>query len=124
MKILRWLWQLPQNILGYYLYKYYKGYEICTKETCGEYIKCKLSSDISGGVTLGDYIILSNVRHLQHELGHTKQSRILGPLYLLVIGIPSAIHAILHDKLCKNKDYYHFYTETWANKLTNNKQSN
>ena len=52
-----------------------------------------------------------------HECGHVKQSRILGPLYLFVIGIPSIIHAALPCKKCKETNYYHFYTEKWANKL-------
>ena len=111
-----WLWQLPQNIIGYCLYKYYKGYEICTKEICGNDIHCRLSNNINGGVTLGNYIILNNVKYLQHEIGHTKQSKKLGPLYLFVIGIPSIIHAALHTKLCKQTDYYHFYTEHWLMK--------
>lgn len=116
-QILSYIWQLPQNILGLIVYHYYKGYEVCTKETCGDGIKCKLSSKMRGGITLGNYIVLNNIKSLRHELGHTKQSKILGPLYLLVIGLPSIIHAWLHKKMCNNKDYYHFYTEKWANKL-------
>lgn len=27
------------------------------------------------------------------------------------IGLPSLIHAGLHAKVCKDKNYYHFYTE-------------
>lgn len=106
-------WQLPQNLLGLALYHCYKGYEVCTKETCGECIKCKLSSNMRSGITLGNYIIVNNIKHLRHELGHTRQSKILGPLYLLVIGLPSLIHAGLHSKVCKDKNYYHFYTEHW-----------
>ena len=116
-KKLSWLWQAPQNILGWLAYNLLKGYEICTKEVCGEGIKCKLSAGFPGGITLGDYIILGNISHLQHELGHTKQSKILGPLYLLIVGLPSLLHAVLHPCVCNNKDYYHFYTEKWANKL-------
>ena len=96
-------WQLPQNLLGLALYHCYKGYEVCTKETCGECIKCKLSSNMRSGITLGNYIIVNNIKHLRHELGHTRQSKSLGPLYLLVIGLPSLIHAGLHSKVCKDK---------------------
>ena len=108
-----WVWQAPQNIVGLITYNCYKGYEVCTKETCGECIKCKLSSNMRSGITLGNYIIVNNIKHLRHELGHTRQSKILGPLYLLVIGLPSLIHAGLHAKVCKDKNYYHFYTEHW-----------
>lgn len=112
-EVLLYIWQLPQNLLGLALYHCYKGYEVCTKETCGECIKCKLSSNMRSGITLGNYIIVNNIKHLRHELGHTRQSKILGPLYLLVIGLPSLIHAGLHAKVCKDKNYYHFYTEHW-----------
>lgn len=114
---LLYIWQLPQNLLGLIVYKCYKGYEVCTKEICGEGIHCKVSAGMKGGITLGNYIIVSNIKSLSHELGHTKQSKILGPLYLPVIGLPSIIHASLHNKVCKNKSYYHFYTEKLANKL-------
>lgn len=110
-KLLLNLWQAPQNILGWLVYHSFKGYEICNKTICGEGIKCKLSADMHGGITLGDYIVVNNYHILDHELGHTKQSKILGPLYLLVIGLPSIIHACLHSRVCKNKDYYHFFTE-------------
>lgn len=110
-EVLLYIWQLPQNLLGLALYKIYKGHEICTKEVCGNGIKCKLSPQMAGGITLGKYIIVNNPKHLYHELGHTKQSKRLGPLYLLVIGLPSLIHAGLHSKVCKDKNYYHFYTD-------------
>lgn len=112
-RLLLKLWQLPQNLLGWIVYNCYKGYNICTKETCGEYVKCKLSTKMKGGITIGEYIIVSHQDILKHELGHVKQSRMLGPLYLLVIGLPSLLHAAFHN--CK--DYYHFYTEKWAEKL-------
>lgn len=112
--LLRWIWQAPQNIVGLLLYKFRKGYEVCTKDSCGDNIKCKLDVTFKGGITLGEYIIINNMKHLKHELGHVKQSRMLGPLYLLVIGLPSLLHAAFHN--CK--DYYHFFTEKWANKLS------
>lgn len=116
-KLLSYIWQLPQNLLGFALFKYYEGKEINDKELYKRNVRCKLSNDIPGGIALGNYIILNNSNYLFHELGHTKQSQILGPLYLLIIGLPSLIHAALHSKVCKDKDYYHFYTEKWANKL-------
>lgn len=112
-KLLLWLWQASQNIVGLITYKCYKGNKVCTKEICGEGIHCKVSTKMNGGITLGNYIIINNIDLLEHELGHTKQSKMLGPLYLLVIGLPSALHCVFRK--CKN--YYHFYTEKWANKL-------
>lgn len=52
-----------------------------------------------------------------HEVGHSVQSLYLGPLYLLVIGLPSIIWAgIIYPRIGGN--YYSFYTESWANKIS------
>ncbi len=61
---------------------------------------------------------LSN-RLLVHEYGHTIQSLILGPLYLLIIGIPSTLWGFLGGKKRKDKQipYGSFFTERWANYL-------
>lgn len=40
---------------------------------------------------------------LVHEYGHTIQSMILGPLYLIVIGIPSTLWGFLMGKKRKEK---------------------
>lgn len=57
-------------------------------------------------------------RTMVHEYGHTIQSAILGPLYLLVIGLPSTLWLTLFSKRRKSKEisYFSFYTEKWANK--------
>lgn len=81
-----------------------------------------------GSVSLGMFIFLSD-RHpsrygrmiLTHEYGHTVQSLILGPLYLIVIGLPSLLWAgiPLFSRLRQRKhiSYYRLYTERWANFL-------
>lgn len=60
-------------------------------------------------------------RLLVHEYGHTVQSLILGPLYLLVIGLPSALWAaspgLARRRRRDRRSYFSFYTERWANKL-------
>lgn len=60
-------------------------------------------------------------RLLVHEYGHTIQSLILGPLYLIAIGIPSAYWGFspLLGKMRKTRkiSYFSFYTESWANVL-------
>lgn len=45
----------------------------------------------------------------KHEYGHTWQNRVLGPLYLLVIALPSLISAGLQPS-----NHHNFYTERWA----------
>lgn len=60
-------------------------------------------------------------RLLVHEYGHTIQSLLLGPLYLIVIGIPSTLWGFLPYFNNKRKNeslsYFSCYTERWANVL-------
>ena len=60
-------------------------------------------------------------RLLVHEYGHTIQSLILGPLYLIIMGIPSTIWGFLpslNKMRCeKHISYFAFFTEKWANTL-------
>lgn len=80
--------------------------------------------EYGGSVSLGLFIFLSREKGdkiLAHEYGHTVQSLILGPLYLLVIGLPSVLWAGLpmFKKIRKNRQipYHWLYTERWANHL-------
>lgn len=56
---------------------------------------------------------------LEHEYGHTIQSLILGPLYLIIIGIPSTLWGFLPccnvKRKAKSISYFSFFTEKWAN---------
>ena len=56
---------------------------------------------------------------LVHEYGHTIQSLILGPLYMIVIGVPSSVWFLTPGfrkyREEKNVSYFSFYTEKWAN---------
>lgn len=114
-KFLLYLWQLPQNLIGFVYGKFVAAKKL------GEFYDAKVyKHPYLGSVTLGDYIYLGQYageKTLRHEYGHTMQSKILGWLYLIVIGLPSIIHCALHRK----GDYYHFYTESWANKLAEKK---
>ena len=59
-------------------------------------------------------------RLLVHEYGHTVQSLILGPFYLIVMGIPSTLWGFLPVAQKKRKQgvsYFSFFTEKWANRL-------
>lgn len=117
------IWQLPQNLLGI-LYKEFISEDIITRVNYNaKDYECYLTRS-GGGVTLGRFIFV-NQRFIDleetilHEIGHTKQSRILGPLYLIIIGIPSIIWAGLRRIIpaLKKINYYSFYTEKWTNKL-------
>lgn len=60
-------------------------------------------------------------RLLVHEYGHTVQSLLLGPFYLLGIGIPSTLWGFLPGPGRKRREerisYFAFFTEKWANSL-------
>ena len=60
-------------------------------------------------------------RLVVHEYGHCIQSLIFGPLYLVVIGIPSFLWAQLpamgRRRTRKGTSYYSLYTERLANYL-------
>ena len=120
MEILKFFWQLPQVIVAfiYYWYLRYKDgiLDTCTFQGAIVFIKRKSC----GSVTLGNHIFLSPMATdttVKHEWGHTRQSLILGPLYLVVIGIPSIIWAATHRTIAPNTSYFDFFTEKWANKL-------
>jgi hypothetical protein len=79
-----------------------------------------------GGVCLGEYIFVSvqaGERLLRHEYGHTRQSRRLGWLYLVVVGLPSvsmAAYSRVAARLGRPgpaRRYYDRFPENWADRL-------
>lgn len=120
-KVLRYLWQLPQNLAGFILSLYCSGHGIyvCSDGEPVHVYTCKL---FYSAVSLGDTIIADNRIYIggtvNHEHGHQKQSRMLGPLYLIVIGLPSLIGNIVFRLFkIKHKYYYRQPWEAWADKL-------
>lgn len=115
--ILLYIWQLPQHIVGLLILLFIKG-EAKHKFNGITYY---FYDPFPGGISLGNYMILGSQfsQTIKHEYGHTLQSRMLGPLYLFVIGIPSIIWAGLYGSVIKetHNGYYKFYTEKWADKL-------
>lgn len=104
--LILYLWELPQNLLGLLLVAYFQA-----EKRDGYWF----SEGIMGAISLGNYIIsrTESENTIKHEQGHQKQSKMLGWLYLIVIGLPSILWAMFHGK----RDYYTFYTERWADKL-------
>ena len=114
-----YLHQLPQNLLGFALYLYYQGYEEMRQVGYNDIVVVK-SPKMRSGISLGQYVIVSRDAKLEtiyHELGHCKQSQILGWLYLPFLGLQSIAHAALPDCKAHGQDYEHFWTESWATKL-------
>ena len=130
LKVIRWIWQLPQNLIGFLLtreYKYKSERYIDSK-----WVSVYYKSLFRSGVSLGDYIILDHwycgracsTQAVAHEYGHSKQSLILGWFYLPLVGLSSFINNIwdrlFHKKWSsdqREKWYYSRYPENWADKL-------
>nr|DAM49318.1 MAG TPA: Matrixin [Crassvirales sp.] len=122
--LILFIWQLPQHLLAIL----YIGYLVMMCKDLGVDSRYKQAIVIPcvmrGAVTLGCYVFVglnSEYRKtVKHELGHTIQSKILGPLYLIVIGIPSITYCGLRRIFpsLRKKNYYNFYTERWANNLS------
>ena len=92
------LWELPQNMLGVanLLLHASRGSDH------GSLIRTQpdVHQGQSGAVSLGFFIFWSDtgserfrldVGNKLHEYGHSVQSRMFGPFYLLVVGIPSVV---------------------------------
>ena len=114
MKILLTLWQLPQLIVAWVMMPFLGKRELVAYNDNTKAFKCE---KMHGSISLGKYIFLSPYGAgkdaiISHEFGHTKDSLTWGWLYLLVIGIPSALWALVCNDPCK---YYDFYTERLAN---------
>ena len=123
---MKYLWQLPQNILGLIGILFFRGKHIETYNDKKVYL---VKGDFA--VSLGDYILISRRwwrrmsekgrdRTIAHEYGHCRQSEMLGPLYLLIVGIPSLGFNLISRKSMKFAlKYYDRYPENWADKLGN-----
>ena len=131
--ILQWSWGIIQNIVGFIMllinikqkHYYYKGTiitvwdkeEYCMGIGMFIFISKQCPKDPKQNLSLHECFDRTKV----HEYGHTIQSIILGPLFLLVIGLPSCIWANLSSLKQYRKNnkisYYSFYPERWANYL-------
>ena len=138
LELLLFLHQLPQNILGEILTRKPKNIRVLTCHD-GETVKVYFTKNVFNcGVSLGDYIILDAdayedgaknrswyyVNTVNHEHGHQKQSRMLGWLYLFIVGIISACNNLwdryFHKQWTSSeraKWYYSRFPEKWADKL-------
>lgn len=122
--LILFIWQLPQHIVAII----YFGYLVMMCKDLGVDSRYKQAIVIpcvmKGAVTLGNYIFVglnSEYRKIvKHELGHTIQSKILGPLYLIIIGIPSITYCGLRRLFpsLRKKNYYNFFSEKSANYLS------
>lgn len=117
--LILWLWQFPQNLLGFIIIK------LCKAKRYWQFTRIYTCHLFYAGASLGKYIIFDDRRlvddnDVKHEIGHQKQSLYLGWFYLTIIGIPSVIGNILYR--IKKFNYYNQPWEKWADKLGNVKR--
>lgn len=118
---LLFIWQLPQALIGLFIY-------LVTRIEPVEYTNPYTNMNVlwiptkwSACWSLGPFIFAhfdSDQEILNHETGHSVQSLFLGPLYLLVVALPSVF--LFWWRRLGNKShewYYSHYPENWANKL-------
>lgn len=125
LNVLLWFWQLPQHIIALIVILLYRA-KATEQQVTPQKLYLVKSKVLSGG-SFGNYVILEesymkssrlfNVT-LKHEYGHSIQSLYFGPLYLLIIGIPSLMNNLRarYDKRVYDT-YYSRYPEKWADRL-------
>ena len=128
LRILTEIWQFPQHIIAYVIILINcKSIKLMvSKDGISHYLVDHL---FNNAISLGNYIFLDSdgifsYKTIKHEFGHQKQSLMLGPLYLIVIGLPSIIGNIIdrikYKYFNKYYDPYFYYKqpwEAWADKL-------
>ena len=119
----QWTWGLPQTLLGAALYVAHRNDEHF------DYHGAKATAwNKDAGISLGKYIFVPRKAGgsadsflLEHEYGHTLQSLILGPFYLLAVGAPSILWNRLpyfkSKRKRSGKSYYSAPFEKTANIL-------
>lgn len=122
--VILYIWQLPQHLLALILIALWKPHSKSVYEGRSVY---RISFP-GIGVSLGNYIFLDDAYGnitVKHEYGHTRQSLMLGLLYLPVIGFASAVCNNLWDRIFhrhwsagdRRRWYYCRFPEAWADRL-------
>lgn len=118
VKCLLEIYEIIQNTIGWIEFKI-KGLKVNHrfKDSNIVYI------DYFDSHVLGKWIFINlntdDSSIIRHEYGHRIQSYILGPLYMLVIYLPSYIHYKIYSLFNDEWDeYYSFYTESSADYLS------
>ena len=122
-------WEAPQSALGLGL--------LAVQRACGCVARIERADDrlvietAATGVSLGHFVFWTrencalpsqDLRNRAHELGHAHQSKMLGWLYLPLVGLPSvtrAAYAAAYRVMTGRSwtRYYEGYPENWADRL-------
>lgn len=133
-RILLYLHQLPQHMIGFGCYLYFEARGRIRLIRCLDIPSltwCYYVKGLGAGFSLGKYVFLSDAhatnhpgKNERHEYGHSRQSRRLGWFYLPIIAVPSVL-GNLYDRLFHRKWsnerstrwYYNQPWERWADRL-------
>lgn len=122
--LIQWTWGLTVNLAGGL------AFLICTKMLGYRYQRFGYAYIVyvpwkGGGLSLGLFIFMKDQHKNKkwtyntriHEYGHTWQCLLLGPLYWIVVALPSVIWCNCFAKYREknNVSYYKLYCESWAN---------
>lgn len=113
------VWELPQNLVGLALVAIMRRRILERRREAGRlFLRTRTT-----GVSLGWFVFWCTDESIRlHEYGHTFQSRMLGPLYLPIVGLPSMLRA-LYARLYRRRTgrwwprYFDGYPERWADRL-------
>lgn len=123
--LVQFTWGLPQNLVGLIAFLV-MGKKYKHDRFCNAFVTYVETDKPFGGISLGIFIFVNAKRSegwLEdtriHEYGHTIQSIVLGPIWVLVIALPSLIWCNFKP-ICKYRkehdvSYYTLYCEGWAN---------
>lgn len=127
--ILFYFWQftfaIVQNLIGLAVFAFYKS-RGAKSEIYHNAVVTYIERKNFGGVSLGIFIFINKnssggkLHDMKiHEYGHTVQSMILGPLWLVAVALPSAVWcnlpAFVRLREKKKISYYKCYCEGWSN---------
>jgi hypothetical protein len=121
IKILLLVWQFPQSI-GAVVLRFYLSRKGCKlhRYLYRDRIIYHWNGSPRFAVSLGEYIFTYHLEDwtMAHEYGHSRQSRYLGPLYLLTVGVVSAFWNLLaRGSRYVGRTYYQRWPEDWADAL-------
>lgn len=109
------IWQLPQCILGILILLIFRKCELYTNEYNHITVLNINKGNILGSACFSAGPIICTTNNCaevtkRHETGHSKQSVYLGPLFLLIIAVPSV--CLFWYRRLKNKSH-DWYLSCW-----------
>lgn len=123
-EILLYIWQFPQNLVALVLLLVYQREKVYHKLNGRTFY---FTTEMPSGISLGNYIIMNRQDKedgMRHEYGHSIDSRRWGPLYLIVIGLPSLLGNIYDRIFHKNWKYSDscewYYNQPWEKSADKN----